>query len=101
MRLTNPVLLRAELEKLNERAVMKRAEAVGLTTKTHRLRPFYTENDPFRQDRLGRNIGKTQKQDAFLQVGLTPEQVRKTASFLSAFPMFVPSLSWQNDRLYI
>jgi hypothetical protein len=27
--------------------------------------------------------------------------VRKTASFLSAFPMFVPSLSWQNDRFYI
>eukprot|EP01046_Picozoa_sp_COSAG06_P015831 COSAG06_NODE_1027_length_11028_cov_3.385031_11_plen_169_part_00 len=25
----------------------------------------------------------------------------KTASFLSAFPMFVPSLSWQNDRFYI
>jgi hypothetical protein len=47
MRLTNPVLLRAELEKLNERAVMKRAEAVGLTKKTHRLRPFYTENDLF------------------------------------------------------
>ena len=22
-------------------------------------------------------------------------------SFLSAFPMFVPSLSWQNDRFYI
>jgi hypothetical protein len=21
--------------------------------------------------------------------------------FLSAFPMFVPSLSWQNDRFYI
>jgi hypothetical protein len=28
-------------------------------------------------------------------------QVRKTASFLSGFPMFVPSLSWQNDRFYI
>ena len=27
--------------------------------------------------------------------------VQKTASFLSAFPMFVPSLSWQNDRVYI
>jgi hypothetical protein len=27
--------------------------------------------------------------------------VRKTASFLSVFPMFVPSLSWQNDRFYI
>jgi hypothetical protein len=28
-------------------------------------------------------------------------QVRKTASFLSGFPMFVPSLSWQNDAFYI
>jgi hypothetical protein len=28
--------------------------------------------------------------------------VRKTRLFLSAFPIFVPSLSWQNDRfLYI
>jgi hypothetical protein len=27
--------------------------------------------------------------------------VGKTALFLSAFPMFVPSLSWQNDRFYI
>ena len=25
----------------------------------------------------------------------------KTAPYLSAFPMFVPSLSWQNDRFYI
>jgi hypothetical protein len=24
--------------------------------------------------------------------------MRKRHSFLSAFPMFVPSLSWQNDR---
>jgi hypothetical protein len=24
--------------------------------------------------------------------------VRKTASFFGVFPMFVPSLSWQNDR---
>jgi hypothetical protein len=32
----------------------------------------------------------------------TPQsQVRKTASFLSAFPMFFPSLSWQNDRFLI
>jgi hypothetical protein len=23
------------------------------------------------------------------------------ALFLSAFPMFVPSLSWQNDRFYV
>jgi hypothetical protein len=27
--------------------------------------------------------------------------VRKTASFLSAFPMFVPSPSWQNLRFHI
>jgi hypothetical protein len=27
--------------------------------------------------------------------------VRKTPSFLVFFPMFVPSLSWQNDRFYI
>jgi len=28
--------------------------------------------------------------------------VRKTdASFFEFFPMFVPSLSWQNDRFYI
>jgi hypothetical protein len=26
---------------------------------------------------------------------------KNAALFLSAFPMFVPSLSWQNDRLYI
>ena len=28
-------------------------------------------------------------------------QVRKTASCFSAFPMFVPSLSWQNVRFYL
>jgi hypothetical protein len=27
--------------------------------------------------------------------------LRKTASVLSAFPMFVPSLSWQSVRFYI
>jgi hypothetical protein len=26
---------------------------------------------------------------------------KKAASFLSAFPMFVPSLSWQKDHFYI
>ena len=26
--------------------------------------------------------------------------VRKTASFFGVFSMFVPSLSWQNDRFY-
>ena len=31
-----------------------------------------------------------------------PNRMRKNVVFfLSAFPMFVPSLSWQNDRLYI
>jgi hypothetical protein len=29
------------------------------------------------------------------------KSVRKTHIFLSAFPMFVPSLSWQNDRFYM
>jgi hypothetical protein len=57
------------------------------------------------QDRLGTNIGKTRfKGERCFLAGLLPrggacqelrpEQVRKTASFLSAFPMFVPSLSW-------
>jgi hypothetical protein len=27
--------------------------------------------------------------------------LRKNGLFLSAFPMFVPSLSWSNDRFYI
>jgi len=39
-------------------------------------------------------------------VGITPADVviatlQKNGPFLSAFPMFVPSLSWQNDALYI
>jgi hypothetical protein len=36
--------------------------------------------------------------DQLLQQAFEPE---KTASFLSAFPMFVPSLSWQNVRFYV
>jgi hypothetical protein len=30
-----------------------------------------------------------------------PDEARKTPFLFSAFPMFVPSLSWQNDRFYI
>jgi hypothetical protein len=30
-----------------------------------------------------------------------PTQVRETPPFFSTFPMFVPSLSWQNDGAYI
>jgi hypothetical protein len=36
-----------------------------------------------------------------LFVAVCQRTVRKTPSFFSAFPMFVPSLSWQNDRIYI
>ena len=69
MRLTNPVLLRAELEKLNERAVMKRAEAVGLTKKTHRLRPFYTENDLFVKTGSAETRGKLKNRMRFCRLG--------------------------------
>ena len=41
----------------------------------------------FYQDRLGTNIGKTQKETVFLG--------EQTASFLSLQFCFVPSLSWQ------
>ena len=81
----------------------------------------------FCQDRLRTNMGKTQQKMAvyaprhkpsrllsFAITGLRLESIRSAAStttgddqgptvrttylFLSAFPMIVPSLSWQNDH---
>jgi len=51
----------------------------------------------------GSGSGREGKGQVFeaLFVAVCQRTVRKTPSFFSAFPMFVPSLSWQNDRIYI
>jgi 4-aminobutyrate aminotransferase len=69
-------------------------------------------------DEIPNSLGRTGTFFTFEKFGIVPDMVvigkglgggvlpiaalcEKRHLFLSAFPMFVPSLSWQNDRLYI
>ena len=83
------------------------------------LSHFYAKTRLIYQDRLGTNIQrKVEKRETFVLFCFVSggdfcsvlkkkrrlpvaTVLRKTASFLSAFPMFVPSLAWQNDRLNV